>query len=70
MECESKLEEFIVSDIVEIISNPIEHLKTTNKYIGEPAEIVSIITKGSAYLLRFCDDRMMTVDISCLKKIE
>ena len=59
---------FSAKEIVEIIINPRAGLQTTNNYVGEPAEVVSIINKHTL-LLEFCDGRKLTVDAKCVRKI-
>lgn len=55
-------------EVVEVVKNPRESVKSTLKYIGEPAEIIAVIN-NSTFLLRFSDYRQLTVNIDCIKKL-
>jgi hypothetical protein len=55
-------------DIIEIISNPRPTVALTEKYVGEPAEILTIINEQTL-LIKFCDERQLTVDVSCVKEL-
>jgi len=54
--------------IIEIVKNPRAHLKSTEKYIGEPAEV--LVCFDEAYLIEMIDGSMMTVDASCVKELK
>lgn len=59
---------FEKKEIIEIISNPRPGLEMTRCYVGEPAEIVSVINIKTL-LVEFCDGRQLTVDVECVRKV-
>lgn len=56
------------NDVVEIIANIFPFLESTERHVGEPAEVVAVIN-DSAFLIRLIDGRHFTVDINCIQEL-
>jgi hypothetical protein len=57
-------------DIVEVITNPRAGVKSTQRYVGEPATIISIINeRDKVFLIQMCDSQQLTVELGCIGKL-